>query len=519
MQVVVMQVVVVQVLVVGDRGALPRVTSGPVRLRTAGLALALVALLAWWPALGRAQPAPGEGARPPEPAPTTSPSPPGAPDAPAAAHPPAALAAPAPPEPPRPVVSPPSPGLPAPGPVAATATSPVPLAAPPAPPPTAVAPEPLSSPPTPTLGLVEHLARIRLAGYVQGRYEWHADSSDTIDASGNSQVKSQFLVRRGRLKATYDGANTEYLLQIDATPSGVALEDAEATFVDTWTPIQARLTVGQFKWPFGYEVLQSDADREMPEPARVIGTLFPGARDRGLRLTGHHGWLHVAAALVNGNVPNGPVDRNGFKDLVGRVGGDFGWIVGGLSGYYGRRLDARAATPFTTVWTDKNGDKMLTPDEVTNTPARPASYQSFGLLRLGADLQTYLDVPVLGGLALKGEFIYAKDSNRAEGATAANPCLDRTQLGWIVTAVQSLGRYAGLVVRLDSFDPNVTLALPNTCQLDIAKGLGDRINTYGFGALIYPSGDLKATFTYEHVAEQSITVANDVFTAQLQARF
>ena len=505
----------------GDRGALPRASRVPIWLRTALLALALVALLAWWPTLGLAQPAPGEGARQPAPAPAASPGPPapstspGAPDAPVPAPPPAALSTPAPPEPPEPVVSPPSPGVPAPGLGAAPATSP---GASSAPPPTAVeGAGPPPAPPTP--GLVDHLGRIRLGGYVQGRYEWHADSSDTIDASGNPQVKSQFLVRRGRLKATYDGANAEYLLQIDATPSGVALEDAEATFVDTWTPVEARLTVGQFKWPFGYEVLQSDADREMPEPARVIGTLFPGARDRGVRLTAHHGWVHVAAALVNGNVPNGPVDRNGFKDLVGRVGGDFGWIVGGLSGYYGRRLEAKAATPFTTVWTDKNGDKMLTPDEVTNTPARPASYQSFGLLRLGADLQTYLDVPVLGGLALKGEFIYAKDSNRAEGGTAANPCLDRTQIGWIVTAVQSLGRYAGLVVRVDSFDPNVTLALPDSCQLDIAKGLGDRINTYGFGALVYPSGDLKATFTYEHVAEQSITVANDVFTAQLQARF
>jgi hypothetical protein len=75
------------------------------------------------------------------------------------------------------------------------------------------------------------------------------------------------------------------------------------------------------------------------------------------------------------------------------------------------------------------------------------------------------------------------------------------------------------VARVDSFDPNVTLALPDSCTLDIGKGLGDRVNTYGFGALIYPSSNVKATFTYEHVAEQSITIANDVFTAQLQARF
>lgn len=370
-----------------------------------------------------------------------------------------------------------------------------------------------------TRSIVDRLNRIKLSGYIQGRYEWHGDSSDTVDASGNSKVKSQFLVRRGRLKAVYDGVNAEYLLQIDATPSGVVLKDAEATFVDTWTPFGLRLTVGQFKWPFGYEILQSSGDREMPERSLVIRTLFPGERDRGVRLTARYEWLRFAAALVNGNVPNGTTDRNGFKDLVGRVGGDFGWIVGGLSGYFGRRLDGKAATPLTTVWTDKNGDKMLTPDEVTTTPAAMASYQSYGLLRLGADVQSYVDVPGLGGLAVKGELIYGKDSNRAYGTTPANACLDRTQLGWIITAIQNLGDYAGIVARVDSFDPNVTLALPDSCTLDIAKGLGDRVNTYGFGALIYPSSNVKATFTYEHVAEQSIAIANDVFTAQLQARF
>ncbi len=91
----------------------------------------------------------------------------------------------------------------------------------------------------------------------------------------------RFLVRRGRLKATYTGENAEYLLQIDATGDGVVLKDAEATFVDTWTPLGLRFTMGQFKVPFGYEVLQSSSDREMPERAAVIRALFPGERDRG----------------------------------------------------------------------------------------------------------------------------------------------------------------------------------------------------------------------------------------------
>src|SRR6185503_3972 len=102
------------------------------------------------------------------------------------------------------------------------------------------------------------------------------------------------------LKTVYEGTNAEYLLQIDAVGDGVTLKDAEATFVDTWTPFNFRLTMGQFKWPFGYEVLQSSGDREMPERSAVIGALFPGERDRGVRLTARWEWLRVAAALVNG---------------------------------------------------------------------------------------------------------------------------------------------------------------------------------------------------------------------------
>ena len=111
------------------------------------------------------------------------------------------------------------------------------------------------------------------------------DSVSGVDSSGRVTNFDRFLVRRGRLKATYAGDNAEYMLQIDATGDGVVLRDAEATFVDTWTPLGLRLTMGQFKVPFGYEVLQSSSDREMPERARVIRALFPGERDRGVRLT------------------------------------------------------------------------------------------------------------------------------------------------------------------------------------------------------------------------------------------
>lgn len=375
---------------------------------------------------------------------------------------------------------------------------------------------------------VSKLSKIKVSGYIQGRFEWHDDAVNGVSASNGRPATTQFLVRRGRLKTVYEGTNAEYVLQIDATGSGVSLKDAEATFVDTWTPLGLRLTAGQFKWPFGYEVLQSSGDREMPERSLMIRTLFPGERDRGLRLTGKSDWFRFALALVNGTGTSNSIypanDQNAFKDVVGRIGGDFGFLVAGVSGYVGRWLGTRLTTTAPVTGTDKNMDGMITPDELTATVSSTttaATYQRFRRTRIGADVQAYFDVPSLGGLAVKGEFIYALDKNLSYGATAANQCLDVHSMGWILTAVQNIGDYAGLVVRYDSYDPNFSKALDASCFTgnNVNLGKGDRVDTIGGGLLLYASGNMKGTFIYEHVSEQSNSKDNDVFTAQLQARF
>ena len=64
---------------------------------------------------------------------------------------------------------------------------------------------------------------------------------------------SRFAVRRGRLKATYTGDLAQFMLQIDAVPTGVTLKDAEATLDPRHEAETIPLTLGQMKWPFGYE--------------------------------------------------------------------------------------------------------------------------------------------------------------------------------------------------------------------------------------------------------------------------
>lgn len=349
-----------------------------------------------------------------------------------------------------------------------------------------------------TKSTANSLAKLKFSGYIQGRYQWHDNSVSGVDDDGEPTNLNRFYVRRGRLKATYVGDNAEYMLQIDATQDGVVLRDAEATFVDTWTPLGLRLTVGQFKVPFGFEVLQSSSDREMPERAAVIRALFPGERDRGLRLQGRWEWLRFSLALVNGNfladhAVYGTNDPNRSLDGIGRVWGDFGFLAVGLSGHYGEKLAI--------------------------DPALATATQRYGLWRAGADAQLYHDIEGVGGLVLRGEFIVGRDSHRSYRGMAEDPCLDRKSLGWILTVVQNIGDHFGVVARLDQFDRDAGCPSMTTSLLDgIRVG---QLTTIGGGVLVHVSGNLKATVVYEHPIEQEglASRGNDFLTSQLQARF
>jgi hypothetical protein len=372
-----------------------------------------------------------------------------------------------------------------------------------------------------TNATVDALKRIKVSGYIQGRYEWHDDAGAGLDASNAARGTSRFLVRRGRLKTTYTGTMSEYMLQIDATPDGVVLKDAEASLVldesifPSPTPWELKLTLGQFKAPFGFEVLQSSGDREMPERSFMIRTFFPGERDRGARLGLKYGAFRLQAALINGNVfpaistfsvnsasvkdpIAGSIDQSSYKDVLGRVGADFGFIVFGGSGYWGHTIATKVASGMT-----------------------PASYTRYSRARVGGDAQLYLDVPALGGLVLRGEVIYGIEKNLSYAGVAADPCKDIKSLGWYGTVVQNIGGHFGVVVRVDQFNRNA--GVEDTCASQKADADLDAVTTVGGGLLGYISGNLKASAIYEHLMEQGTTGKfkkdNDVFTLQLQAKF
>ena len=339
---------------------------------------------------------------------------------------------------------------------------------------------------------VSALKNLKLSGYVQARYQ----AQQALDETGAGGF-SRFAVRRGRLKATYTSDLMQYVLQIDVVPTGVSLKDAEATLFIPGTKKAMALTLGQIKWPFGYEGPRSSSEREFPERSSVVRAFLSGERDRGARFTGKFGMLRLAAGVFDGN----GTDNTGFigrdndkeKDLIGRLGFDKKWISGGISGWYGNTLGRRAGT---------------NPDAFRRAYART---------RLGADIQLYLDLLPVGGTALKAEYITGTTYKRSGVEQLGVPAS-----GWWAMLVQNLGLSDAVAIRYDYFDPeNGREAAETNSAVDSTNAIG----TLGFTAMHYFGEKLKVSATYE--LPMTATAAggsaedprDNLFTLQFQARF
>jgi phosphate-selective porin len=335
------------------------------------------------------------------------------------------------------------------------------------------------------------LKRLKFSGYVQARYQ----AQQSLDEMGTGGF-NRFVIRRGRLKATYTGDIASYMLQIDATTSGVALKDAEATLFIPGTRQNLSLTLGQTKWPFGYEAPQSSGEREFPERTLVVRSFLPGERDLGAKFNGKWGVMRVSAGIFNGNGTQNTnfigTDNDKEKDVIGRVGFDMKWISGGVSGWRGLTFGKR-------------------------TSAADEPRLAWHRTRLGADVQLYQDLFPVGGTALKAEYITGKTYQRG-----GNEQFEVPGSGMWVLLVQNLGLSDAVAVRYDTFDyENGRKAT----EADGKPGANNSVSTLGLQAMHYFGETLKVSATYElpvtatASSGQAADPKDNLFTLQFQARF
>ena len=318
------------------------------------------------------------------------------------------------------------------------------------------------------------LKKVSVSGYIQAQYDtydtWSAAGVHGVSTStGSALVTNSFFLRRARIKFAYKAADgVKFVLQPDFAFDKVSLKDAYVVLNDRWTNTFS-LFMGQFDRP-NYEIEYSSGSMETLERTKMAGILYPGEKELGAKLeadleTKYHFPLKLQLAVMNGNfnlgtTTNQTKDVDNTKDVMARavysikmpnsgLGIDFGG-----HGYFGKT----EVLPGTTL-SDVNGSLFT---DVDGNKKTVAIGDKLDKKWFGAEMQIYYDL--LGGMALKGEYIAGKMSGVGATSTYANynggfkiPG-ERNFSGYYATLIKNVGKSHQAIVRYDVYDPNTKLA-------------------------------------------------------------
>jgi hypothetical protein len=337
---------------------------------------------------------------------------------------------------------------------------------------------------------VAGLKKLKISGYVQAR-ETYAESPTPI-YTGTAPKDTGFTIRRGRFKAVYDADGSQFALQLDATPKGVALKEA---FARLKLPVKGvGIDAGLQLLPFGYDVgVRSSADLDLLERADFARTFLKGEYDLGVSLVAARGPFNAKVGVFNGNgvdAKTGGLDNDQHKDVIGRVGFDAGVVTGGVSGWYGQTINYKSSE----------------------------ADRTFDRARVGADVQVYLDLLPFGGTAVKGEYLWGK-TQLGEDNGGAGVALGKIGWGWDAIVTQNVGRWNQLALRYQQFNPDVKIDRDaNPTKVFVQDEIATAVHT-----LI--GGNMKLSLAYYHPmyrekgAQAKSSPDKDSVMAQLQAKF
>lgn len=406
---------------------------------------------------------------------------------------------------------------------------------------------------------VDKLSKIKVSGYIQAQWQY-ADSPGVASVAGGPFFKTstpatasatlpvvetsqeRFLLRRGRVKTTYDAGLTQYVLQIDVIPAGVTIKDAYGSITEPWLKAFTA-TAGVFDRPFGFEIGYSSSSREMPERSRVYQTLFPGERDLGAKLEfkasealGMLQYINLKGGLFTGMGPTAnEIDNE--KDFIGRAGFtapfyDINLAIDGGFSIYSGKVTNITNKAFETG-TAGSGDTLT-----WKAMAGQSRLDTYDRNIMGADAQLYYDIPVIGGLSLRGEYLWGDQpsvsNSSAFYAGDTNGVYNRQVEGWYIAGVQNIGTKFQAVARYDSYDPNT-----NVDADDIGRGASSKLiaadiayTTLGLGGVYHWDEYVKFVAYYDMVTNEEINsaatgslapfkkdISDNVWTVRMQVKF
>jgi phosphate-selective porin len=386
------------------------------------------------------------------------------------------------------------------------------------------------------------LKKIKLTGYVQPQWQY-IDSAGAPSvaggdfSNGNNKIQNRFMMRRGRIKFTYESGIATYSLNIDATENGVFMRETYAKINDPWTK-SFSLLAGMHQVFFGFELNQSSGLRETPERARVNQTLFPTERDLGVfasyvapKASALKG-LRLDLAVMNGS-PRVTREFDSYKDITARI--SYGksvknekitFSVG--ASYYNGGYQQSVGTEynFTTL---ANGEKGFEAKTDTSNFKKKALKEY-----IGADFQFSLDWSA-GTTTIRGEYMFGSQPGLGNSSVSASAPLKWTDKLYhrnfdaaYFYLVQNIGQTKfQAVVKYDWYDPNVKISGRGIGRAGNNTNVGDvRFNTYGIGLTYRINNNMKIMGYYDIVQNEKTSllqygtdIKDNVTTIRMQYRF
>ena len=389
------------------------------------------------------------------------------------------------------------------------------------------------------------LKRLKVSGYMQAQYQKIETIGGKTFEGGDFPANSdnRFMLRRARVKFTYDTKLAKYVFNLDLTEKGAAIKDMYINVMDPFINAFS-VTAGVFNRPFGYEIPYSSSSRESPERSRFTQTLFPGERESGAMLTFQMpktsplNFLKIDAGLFNGNGTSPEFDKK--KDFIGHIGIEkttanriikYGL---GASYYNGSVLHPKQTA---AGQTNKGVNSYEISDGafVANSDTAAGSFHK--RTYMGLDAQLIVETP-LGFTTLRGEYLSgqqpgtAASTSSTTSAPLAGDAYLRKISGAYVYFVQTFaGTKLGVVAKWDVYDPNTKISgdqIGLTTAPAKATTAGDlKYTTTGLGLLYNYTPHVRLTAYYDMVKNETSKnlsgynsdLKDNVFTLRLQYKF
>lgn len=322
-----------------------------------------------------------------------------------------------------------------------------------------------------------------LSGFVQLDYLHKELSFDELGKADRKPLNDKrFFVRNARLRLRKAWSHLALQSEVElfrgqgfARPVNLELRARTPKWWNDRVFFEAQ--AGLFPVAFGFEM------RDQGHPLRFFGersdlsrAFIPGRFDIGVGLIAHLGPVDWSVALQNGQPLDAPgfsyLDPNRQKDLSTRLrifSEPTCWlkIRGGAS--YLRGTGFSGGTPPSKdrfEWIDLDQDGRVTQAEllpIVGSAGRPS--QNFKRWAVGADLQIYAALPVVGTLALYAEGAWGQNMDRA--IAIADPILlgrDQRSFGYYIGVRQELTRFVEIGARYQHYEPNAD-------RLELFEGL------------------------------------------------